>query len=158
MSLPSPDLQQKVWSSRPWILGLFSEVRCNFPLVHSLIYIDHWDQWDFPGLSFPGRWLLFIYFPVTQFGDEFCVSWFIVSLIIVSWIIVLSGGSSYRTFVIIWRLFLQTCFVLVLIRSEASYIGWHIRVALSDTHVFILNEYFIELNTANFNILNIFLN
>ena len=31
-------------------------------------------------------------------------------------------------------------------------------VALSDTHIFILNEYFIELNTANFNILNIFLN
>ena len=31
-------------------------------------------------------------------------------------------------------------------------------IALSDTHVFLLNEYFIELNTANFNILNKFLN
>ena len=31
-------------------------------------------------------------------------------------------------------------------------------VALSDTHVFLLNEYFIELNTANFNILNKVLN
>ena len=31
-------------------------------------------------------------------------------------------------------------------------------VALSDTHVFLLNEYFIELNTANFKILNKFLN
>ena len=30
----------------------------------------------------------FIYFPVTKFGDEFSVSWFIVSLIILSWIIV----------------------------------------------------------------------
>ena len=31
-------------------------------------------------------------------------------------------------------------------------------VALSDTHVFLLNEYFIELNTANFKILNKLLN
>ena len=31
-------------------------------------------------------------------------------------------------------------------------------VAMSDTHVFLLNEYFIDLNTANFNILNKFLN
>ena len=29
-------------------------------------------------------------------------------------------------------------------------------LALFDTHVFLLNEYFIELNTANFNILNEF--
>ena len=32
------------------------------------------------------------------------------------------------------------------------------RLALFDTHVFLLNEYFIELNTANFNILNKVLN
>ena len=32
------------------------------------------------------------------------------------------------------------------------------KVAMSDTHVFLLNEYFVELNTANFNILNKFLN
>ena len=31
-------------------------------------------------------------------------------------------------------------------------------VAMSDTHVFLLNEYFVELNTANYNILNKFLN
>ena len=29
-----------------------------------------------------------------------------------------------------------------------------LQLALSDTHAFLLNEYFIELNTANFNILN----
>ena len=34
----------------------------------------------------------------------------------------------------------------------------HFTVAMSDTHVFLLNEYFVELNTANFNILNRFLN
>ena len=34
--------------------------------------------------------------------------------------------------------------------------GW--KVALSDTHVFLLNEYFIELNTANFKVLNKLLN
>ena len=33
-----------------------------------------------------------------------------------------------------------------------------ITMAMSDTHVFLLNEYFVELNTANFNILNKFLN
>ena len=33
-----------------------------------------------------------------------------------------------------------------------------LNVALSDTLVFLLNEYFIELNSANFNILNTFLN
>ena len=31
-------------------------------------------------------------------------------------------------------------------------------IALSDTHVFLLNEYFIELNTANFKFLNKLLN
>ena len=35
---------------------------------------------------------------------------------------------------------------------------WHGPVALFDTHVFLLNEYFIELNTANFDILNKVLN
>ena len=33
-----------------------------------------------------------------------------------------------------------------------------VRLAMFDTHVFLLNEYFIELNTINFNILNKFLN
>ena len=31
-------------------------------------------------------------------------------------------------------------------------------IALFDTHVFLMNEYFTELNTANFKILNKFLN
>ena len=35
---------------------------------------------------------------------------------------------------------------------------WVSGLALSDTHVFLLNEYFIELNTANFKILNKLLN
>ena len=35
---------------------------------------------------------------------------------------------------------------------------WLVSLALSDTHVFLLNEYFIELNTANFKMLNKSLN
>ena len=34
----------------------------------------------------------------------------------------------------------------------------HYRLALSDTHIFLLNEYIVELNPANFNILNQILN
>ena len=34
---------------------------------------------------------------------------------------------------------------------------WARGLALFDTHVFLLNEYFIELNTANLKILNEFL-
>ena len=42
--------------------------------------------------------------------------------------------------------------------SRASQWNAQLIVALFKTHVFLLNEYFIELNTANFKILNTFLN
>ena len=45
-----------------------------------------------------------------------------------------------------------------LIYSYKSISGWVVNIAMIDTHIFKLNEYFVELNTANFKVLNWMLN
>ena len=65
-----------------------------------------------------------------------------------TWAPILSMSKYFR------KIF--TCVVECSVKKVEALDGC--KVAMTDTHVFVLNEYFVDMNIAKFNILNEFLN